>query len=65
MVSWARIKYERRRARRAAIRRAWRVVVALVVGVCAGFAMYALATAGVIPLLDGERAQPSEVAPAP
>lgn len=65
MVSWARIKYERRVARRAALRRAWRVGVAMIVGVSAGIAMYSLAAAGVLPLLEGGSPEPVVTAPAP
>ena len=65
MVTWARIAYERRMARRAALRRAWRVVVALVVGVSAGIAMYALASAGLVPLLEGGGSVPSTADAAP
>ena len=68
MVSWARIKFERRMARRAALRRAWRVVSAVLVGIVGGLAMYAMAAAGLVPLLNGSGSAPvptSAVSPTP
>lgn len=62
MVSWARIKFERRMARRAALRRAWRVMSAVLVGIIGGLAMYAMAAAGLVPLLNGSG---STAVPAP
>lgn len=68
MVSWARIKFERRMARRAALRRAWRVMSAVLVGIVGGLAMYAMAAAGLVPLLTGSGSAPAPapaVAPSP
>ena len=58
MVSWARITYDRRQARRAALRRGWRVASAVLVGIAGGLAMYATAAAGVLPLLAGGHEAP-------
>lgn len=61
MVSWARIKFERRMARRAALRRASRVTSAVLVGIVGGLAMYAMAAAGLVPLLTGSGSAPAPV----
>lgn len=58
MVSWERIKFDRRMERRASLRRAWRVLTAAVVGIVGGLAMYAMAAAGLVPLLTGSGSAP-------